>query len=221
MVSEPTRITEDTANVLDLFFSNNESLVNRVEVIPGISDHEAVYVESSLRPAKAVTLPRKVFCYNKADFDSLKAEHRHVKEDFIFSEPTSTTQELWDKFCSTVSDLMKKYKPSKMLSRKKLKKPWINRKVKSQMRRRGKLFRRVKKTKNDSDTRKYKDCKKAVQKSERQAYWVYINGVIETEDPEVDRPPKQKRFWNYIKSLHKDSTGVAPLKDNDRLFNVP
>ena len=104
MVSEPTRITEDTANVLDLFFSNNESLVNRVEVIPGISDHEAVYVESSLRPAKAVTLPRKVLCYNKADFDSLKAEHRHVKEDFISSEPTSTTQELWDKFCSTVSD---------------------------------------------------------------------------------------------------------------------
>ena len=39
---EPTRITEDTENVLELFFSNNSSLVNRVEIIPGISDHETV-----------------------------------------------------------------------------------------------------------------------------------------------------------------------------------
>ena len=58
-----------------------------------------------------------------------------------------------------------------------------------------------------------RNVKKAVQKHERQAYWAYINGIIEAEDPEVDGPPKQKRFWNYIKSLCKDSTGVSPLKD--------
>ena len=69
MVIEPTRITEDTENVLDLFFSNNSSLVYRVEVIPGISDHETVYNESSLRPAKAQTPPRKVYIYNKADWE--------------------------------------------------------------------------------------------------------------------------------------------------------
>ena len=81
------------------------------------------------------------------------------------------------------------------------------------------LFRRIKKTKNDSDIRKYKECKKALQKHERQAYWTYINGIIEADDPEVDQPPKQKRFWNHIKSLRKDSTDVSPLKDNGRLFN--
>ena len=220
VVFEPTRITEDTSNILDLFFTSNQSLVNRVDVIPGISDHEVVYVESSLRPSRAATPPRKVFCYNKADFDSLKMELKRVKEEFVSLEPTSTTQALWNKFRSTVTDLMKKYIPTKMLNGKKVRKPWINRKVKSQMRRRDKLFRRMKKTKNESDTRKYKDCKKGVQKSERQAYWTYINGIIEAEDPEVDRPPKQKRFWNYIKSLRKDSTGISPLKDNGRLFNA-
>ena len=192
MVLEPTRITEDTANILDLFFSNNQSLVNRVDIIPGISDHEVVYVESSLRPSRAITPPRKVFCYNKADFDSLKMELRRVKEEFVSLEPTSTTQALWDKFRTIVTDLMQKYIPTKTLNGKKIRKPWINRKVKSQMRRRDKLFRRMKKTKNDSDIRKYKECKKALQKHERQAYWTYINGIIEADDPEVDRPPKQK-----------------------------
>jgi hypothetical protein len=50
VVQEPTRVTETTANVLDLFFTNNSTLTNKVEVIPGISDHEAVFIESSLRP---------------------------------------------------------------------------------------------------------------------------------------------------------------------------
>ena len=85
------------------------------------------------------------------------------------------------------------------------------------MRRRDKLFRRMKKTRNESDIRKYKESKKATQKAERQ--WNYIN-IIETDDPGNDHPPTQKRFWNYIKSLRKDSTGIAPLKDNGRLFNA-
>ena len=38
MVLEPTKTTEDTANILDLFFSNEQPLVNRVEVI---YDHKA------------------------------------------------------------------------------------------------------------------------------------------------------------------------------------
>ena len=102
----------------DLFFSNNPSVVNRVEVIPGISDHETVYVEFSLRPdetvyvefslrpAKAQTPARKVHIYNKADIASVKDELRRVKEEFTSMEPTSTTQVLSKKFCSTPSDLM-------------------------------------------------------------------------------------------------------------------
>ena len=71
-----------------------------------------------------------------------------------------------------------------------------------------------------SDKRKYKENKKVVQKTERQSYWTYINNIIETDELENEHPPNQKRFWNYIKSLHKDSTGIAPLKDKGSLFNV-
>ena len=74
---------------------------------------------------------------------------------------------------------------------------------------------------SETDIRKFKKCKKAVQKTDRQSYWTYINNIIDTGDPDNDHaPPKQKRFWNYIKSLRKNSTGTAPLKDNGRLFNT-
>ena len=79
----------------------------------------------------------------------------------------------------------------------------------------------MKKSKNKTDIGKYKDSKKSVQKAERQSYWAYINDIIETGDLENDHQPlKQKRFWHYIKSLWKDSTGIAPLNDNGCLFNA-
>ena len=220
LVIEPTRITEDTENTLDLFFSN-KTLVNRVQVIPGISDHETVNIESSLRPAKAITPPRRVNCYKKADFDALKKELREAKEEFEMMAQTSSAEELWTNFRRLTSTLMKKYIPTKLLSGKKINKHWINKKIKSLMRWRDKLFRRMRKTKKEKDVRRFKDCKKAVQKQERQSYWNYINNIIEVGDPDSDQQPKQKRFWSYIKSLRKDTTGVAPLKDNGRLFNAP
>jgi len=48
MVIKPTYITVITINT-GFIFTNNSTLVNKVEVIPGISDHEVVYVQV-LRP---------------------------------------------------------------------------------------------------------------------------------------------------------------------------
>jgi L-lysine 2,3-aminomutase len=74
LVLEPTRITETQSNTLDLFFTNNNTLVNQVRVIPGISDHEAVFIESSLRPIKKLAITREVWQYRKEDYDNLKKE---------------------------------------------------------------------------------------------------------------------------------------------------
>ena len=66
IVTQPARITETTSYLLELFFTTNATLMNKITTIPGISDHEAVFIESSLRPIKVKTPPRKVFQYQKA-----------------------------------------------------------------------------------------------------------------------------------------------------------
>ena len=77
----------------------------------------------------------------------------------------------------------------------------------------------MQKTRNETDVRKYRKCKRILQKLERQLFWSYVNNIIEFGDQDSACQPKQKRFWSYIKSLRKDSSGIAPLKDNGRLFN--
>jgi len=52
MVIKHTYITESSQSTLDLFFANNSTLIDKVEVIPGIS-------ESSLRPDKIKKPPGK------------------------------------------------------------------------------------------------------------------------------------------------------------------
>ncbi|CAC5397146.1 unnamed protein product [Mytilus coruscus] len=53
VVTTPTHYTETSQSILDIFLTNNSSLVNKTEVIPGISDHEIVYIESNLKPRRA------------------------------------------------------------------------------------------------------------------------------------------------------------------------
>ena len=67
LVLEPTRITETQSNTLDLFFTNNNTLVNQVRVIPGISDQEAVFIESNLRPIKKLAITREVSKYRSIE----------------------------------------------------------------------------------------------------------------------------------------------------------
>lgn len=83
MVKSPTHYTDTTEAILDLFLTNNATLVNKVEVIPGISDHEAVFIESSLRPDKTKKPPRKVLQYNKMNKpEMIKKLHENKIEKY-------------------------------------------------------------------------------------------------------------------------------------------
>ena len=66
MVTEPIRYE----NVLDLFLTNNSTLDNKVEIIPGLSDHDIVYTEKSIKPQILPQKPRVLSVYKKADCDA-------------------------------------------------------------------------------------------------------------------------------------------------------
>ena len=64
--------------------------------------------------------------------------------------------------------------------------------------------------------------KSKIQRAERQAYWQHVEEVVDPGDPDIDdRPGKQKRFLSFIKSLKKDNSGIAPLKDRGKVHADP
>ena len=61
IVNFPTR----GQNMLDLFFTNRPSLINRCEAIPGISDHEIVFIDSNIAVSRQKPVKRKIYMWKK------------------------------------------------------------------------------------------------------------------------------------------------------------
>ena len=68
LVEELTR----QENTLDLIVTNNPQLIPRVEVLPGLSDHDAVFCEVYIHPQIRKQVPRLIPLYSKADWQGLK-----------------------------------------------------------------------------------------------------------------------------------------------------
>ena len=68
MVDSPTRGN----NILDLFATNRPGLIQKVEVTPGLSDHEVIHItiESSLAATIIKPRPRTVFLWHQVDLQS-------------------------------------------------------------------------------------------------------------------------------------------------------
>ena len=61
IVTKPTR----NNNILDLFITNRPTLLNRFEIIPGISDHGIVYVDTNIVPHRQRPTKRKIYLWKK------------------------------------------------------------------------------------------------------------------------------------------------------------
>ena len=144
VVNEETHFTEKSKSIFDLFFTSNSSLINKVEVIPGISDHEIVYVEASIKPRKVNKPPRKVYQYNKANTEELKEKFRSIDIEKQLKEQDLIVDLLWNNFKEKVLDIMNQSIPTKRINNSKRKLPWINREMKSLTTKRNKYFKKMK-----------------------------------------------------------------------------
>ena len=108
-------------------------------------------------------------------------------------------------------NIMNENIPTKIINNSKKRLPWIDRNIKAIIRKRNKLFKRMKQHPNSKTTQHFKDIKHQIQRETRKAYWNYLENII-CYDENIETAQKQKKFWNYIKNTKKDNSGVAPLR---------
>ena len=201
MVTAPTR----GANTLDLFITNNDSLINTVKYIPGLSDHDIVYVEGDINPIVNKQKPRKIFLYNKADWVGLRKHINDFSESFVSTNllhPGKSVNQLWDSFKLELEKSINKYIPFKSAKRRNGL-PYMTTEIKRLMKKRDKLHPKKDPT--------YKKLKHLVQKKLRAEYWLYIEDVITPLD-NTDKYKASKRFWSFVKHSKSDITGMPPLE---------
>ena len=203
-------------NNLDLFFTNHPSLVNRSEVIPGFADHDIPILDINLKAHHVTQKPRKVFIKRKADYDSMRAEAKAFTEEFLAQDHSQDSPDvMYEVLTNKIQTLMDAHIPTKMV-RGNRDRPWVSDHTKKLIRKRDKIFGKARNG-NKKAKDKFKALKHKIQKKIREDYNKYINSII-LDDTEAysaqSKPTNTKKFYSFIKNLKRDSTGVAPLKEN-------
>ena len=124
-ITEPTRLDY----VLDLFLTSNHTLVQKVEINPGIADHDVMVADVNIKPTLGRQEPRSVPLYRKANLDSFREYISVFASDLIRNCPNKTVEEMWNSFKSAIDQGISKFVPIKRFGTKKSL-PWITQEIK-------------------------------------------------------------------------------------------
>lgn len=208
LVREPTR----GVNCLDLFFTNTPDLTNKCSIIPGLSDHEAVLVETKLKLTKKKPVKRNINLWKKVNEEKLRKECNEFKTSFLNKFDTETdVNDLWENIKSNLLELMKNNVPTKTASTKHHQ-PWITTTTKRLIRKKHRWLTKSKRSKSNRVRNKYNEIKRICQRTCRKAHINYLNDLFIEDN-------NKKKLWTYIKNKGQQDCGISDLRNvNGILF---
>ncbi|CAC5381183.1 unnamed protein product [Mytilus coruscus] len=116
-------------NILDLFLTNRPSLINRCEPVPGISDHEIVFIDSSIAVMRQKPIKRIIQMWKKAYIISLKDDAKLLASEFTNKfNVQSDINTLWNNFKDNCLTIIDKNVPSKSTPTR-ISQPWITKEL--------------------------------------------------------------------------------------------
>ena len=205
---EPTR----EQAVLDLYCTNRPGLVKSNNTVPGISDHNIIIVDSSIRAQQPKKPKRTIKQWSKVDWEAVKEESSKFRDDFLSHHNERTVESNYEAFCQHVNDIITSHVPTKQSSSRH-KVPWLTTRLRRMCRKKQRLYNRAKKSRKEHHWSTYKSHKKSTTKALNKARIDYINGILQASLDEGNPKP----FWRYIFSQRNDRGGVAALKEDGKL----
>ena len=212
MQKQPTR----NENNLDLFLTNNESLVKSTSITPGISDHEIVVIDSIIRPKIAKVVKRKIYKWYSVDWIEINENLSQFKQTFLELAANRTVEENWCELKQHINKLINDNVPHKWSSTR-YNLSWFNRELTRMTKCKQRLYNKAKQTQSQADWDRYKQCKKDTTSAIRKAHNEYVEQKLIRGLEEGSTKP----FWRYVKSLRRDNSGISPLKQDGKLHNDP
>ena len=121
MVSQPTR----KDSTLDIFITNRPTLTTRCTTLPGLGDHDIVFVESSASAKRSKPAKRRIHLWKKANLESMKSSCKSFQQEFLQKfNSTSNVNTMWNDIKNHLLSTLDLFVPSKMTSSR-FSQPWI------------------------------------------------------------------------------------------------
>jgi hypothetical protein len=162
--------------------------------MPGISDHESIFVDSDEQVKLQRPVKCKIYLWTKADLQGLRNNIDTNSKEFT-TECSShhPVENLWTSFKTGCLQALDANVPSKMNTQR-YSQPWITQDLERLSRRRQRAYNRYRKTHSDHDLANYKQLKNETHERCKERYHEYVNDII------MDENHRPKRLWSFIKS---------------------
>ena len=145
LVDKPTRVTANTATLLDLLITNNKNMVNCLEILPGpVADHEAISVTLNISNPKRLPIYktfRTMRNYSQDFFCSLLINEVATLNNILNTDDIDIQTNILTSVMNVCLD-----KCAPLVTRQILRPPapWISEEIKSKIRERNQLQKNLK-----------------------------------------------------------------------------
>ena len=214
LVSEPTRVTETSAKLLDLILVSNPSNVKMVGTadLPGISDHSMVFMACSIKKPKYKPKTIVIRDYSKFNYDLFKVDASEALWENVFAEDTMSVEDKVTVFNNIMRDLFDKHAPFKQITLSKFgRKPkWLTEDILVLQGKRDQAYSEWKKDiKNNKLKYAYKTLKNICNQKSRNSKVRIFNEEINT------KIKNSKQLWQAASSL-----GIHKAQVNNNFCKV-
>ena len=194
LISKPTRCTSQSSTLIDNIFMNNLRYShNSYIIIDDISDHFPLF--TTITNVRKNTQKQQHPARNISPNNLNKFQKACSQEDWTEILSTSSAQTAYTKMHDKINKHFHTYCPmgTKVTYQKRL--PWVDNKLKLEIRKKNKLFLTYNKNPTQLNSISYKNQKRYVNKELKKAHRNYYNNKL---NEYMSNP---KKYWNIIKEL--------------------
>ena len=208
-IVKPTRYRgEDTPNVLDLVFTDDENMVDNLRYLPGLgnSDHVCIAFDLILPSSYAIDSddPPRYNVYS-ADFDNMRSLLSAVNWESDMSD--LSVNDCWDYFSETFDGIMRACVP--LTRPKKCKNIYMTKEAVRLKNKKNRLWRRYTETKSHDTLSAFKHARDSLRSLTRQLrsdFEKRLTGNIKNNS---------KCFWKYVNSRLQSRFPIKELTTSD------
>jgi len=152
-IQDPTHFTETSSSIIDLIFvSNKESVIFSGVGEPFLDQtiryHCPVFVILKFKRPSSLCYKRKIWKYDSGNYDSFRSNLSNIEWNNVYSDNIDTfTKTLTNTVLATAADCI----PSKEVTVRPAKPPWLSSEIKLKIRKRKRAYRKAKTTNSTSN----------------------------------------------------------------------
>ena len=168
-VKVATRSHGTTENILDLVFTINPDIVQKISTKEGIADHDSVIVDLKISPTRKRPAKRKIFLRNKADIEGIKQAFQEFADKYLCDSQNKDVNAKWEEIQSSIFHTMERYVPHKY-STSRFNLPWFNRPLRRTVKKKQRLYNKDVKSGKAADWEEFKVLTHILIKESRSTY---------------------------------------------------